>query len=211
MAQEKLNKRMLSILKVLKKTYPEAKCSLNYDSPFQLLIATILSAQCTDDRVNQVTPVLFRRYPTALEMSRATLGEIEKIIRSTGFFRSKALSIQNVSQTLLEKYRGAVPRELDLLVEMRGVGRKTANVVLGNAFGIPGLVVDTHVGRISRRMGFTKAKDPVKVEEDMRGIVPKKEWVIYSHLLIAHGRAICTARKAMCEKCPLNEVCEKVL
>ena len=209
--EEKLNKRMLSILKVLKKTYPEAKCSLNYDSPFQLLIATILSAQCTDDRVNQVTPVLFRRYPTALEMSRATLGEIEKIIRSTGFFRSKALSIQNVSQTLLEKYRGAVPRELDLLVEMRGVGRKTANVVLGNAFGIPGLVVDTHVGRISRRMGFTKAKDPVKVEEDMRGIVPKKEWVIYSHLLIAHGRAICTARKAMCEKCPLNEVCEKVL
>lgn len=203
-------KRMKEILRVLKLAYPEAECSLSFKSPFQLLVATILSAQCTDERVNKVTPELFKRFPTAKAMAKADLKEIEKLIQSTGFFRNKAKSILETSRELVEKYQGEVPEEMEKLVALRGVGRKTANVVRGVAFGHPGLVVDTHVGRISRRLGFTKSQDPVKVEHEMMEIVPREDWVIYSHLLIDHGRAVCTSRKAMCEECDLARLCKKV-
>lgn len=202
--------RMAEILRILEKEYPDAKCSLNFKTPFQLLIATILSAQCTDERVNKVTPELFKQFPGPREMARAEISKIEKLVQSTGFFRSKAKSIHEVSKTVLEEYQGEVPRDRALLVKMRGVGRKTANVTLGVSFGIPALVVDTHVGRISRRLGFTRATDPVKVEFELMEIVPEKNWTHYGHLLIQHGRKICTARKAMCEICPISELCPKI-
>ncbi|MBN22858.1 MAG: endonuclease III [Bdellovibrionaceae bacterium] len=213
MAQKKIDPdllRMKRILKALKKEYPESKCSLYYETPFQLLVATILSAQCTDARVNQVTPVLFAQYPDAYSMSQTTQKKIEKIIRSTGFYQSKAKSLLSTSKDLVEFHGGEVPKDLDALIELRGVGRKTANVVLGEAYGIPGLVVDTHVGRISRRMGFTDATNPVIVEREMMEIVPKKDWVIYSHLLIDHGRAVCTSRKAKCDDCVFWQDCPKI-
>lgn len=203
-------RRMGEILRVLKHEYPEARCSLDFGTPFQLLVATILSAQCTDERVNKVTPALFRKYPDSRAMARAPLKDIEEMIKSTNFFRNKALAIKETSQTLVDRYGGEVPRELDQLVELRGVGRKTANVILGNAFGVPGLVVDTHVGRLSRRMGFTRETDPVKVEHEMMKYVPREDWLLYSHLLIDHGRAICTARRAFCEECPIARWCPKV-
>ncbi len=203
-------KRMRDILRILKKTYPDASCSLTYESPFQLLIATVLSAQCTDARVNKVTPELFKRYPDAQSMSRAGLDDLEELVRTTGFFRSKAKSLAQIAQQLTEKYEGEVPKTLEALTEMRGVGRKTANVVLGNAYGIPGLVVDTHVGRISRRLGFTKAADPVKVETEMMPVVPRKDWTLYSHLLIDHGRAVCLARKPRCGDCVVFKLCKRV-
>lgn len=202
--------RMREILRVLDRTYTEAECSLTHASPFQLLVATILSAQCTDDRVNKVTPALFARFPGAREMAAASLKEIEDLIRTTGFFHNKALSIQSTSRSLLELHGGEVPEDLEKLTALRGVGRKTANVVLGVAFGVPGLVVDTHVGRLSRRMGFTKQLDPVKVEHEMMRIVPRERWTDYAHLLIFHGRAICTARRALCEECPIARLCPKV-
>lgn len=202
--------RMHEILKTLKRTYPEAKCSLIYENPWQLLVATILSAQCTDERVNQVTPVLFRRFKSPVEMAKVSVIEIEKVIQSTGFYKNKAKAIKESSQSIVEKYEGNVPADLDQLIHLRGVGRKTANVVLGNAFSIPAMVVDTHVGRLSRRMGFTRYHDPVKVEHQLMEIVPRDDWTLYSHLMIAHGRAICTARKAHCERCPIAELCPKV-
>lgn len=202
--------RMKKILRKLKKNYPDSRCSLYFDSPFQLLVATILSAQCTDERVNKVTPGLFQKFPTPYEFANASLEEIEEEIRSTGFYHSKAKSLKETSVRIVEKHGGEVPQELDALVELRGVGRKTANVLLGTAFGVPGLVVDTHVGRISRRMGFTRQKDPVKVEHEMMEVVPKKDWVIYSHLLIDHGRAVCLARQARCEGCFLVDLCSQV-
>jgi endonuclease-3 len=197
-------------LRLLKREYPEAKCSLDYETPFQLIIATMLSAQCTDERVNKVTPALFRKFPTAQKMSKATIEELEDLVRTTGFFRSKAKALKETSIALVEQHEGKVPQNLDDLVKLRGVGRKTANVVLGNAFGIPGLVVDTHVGRISRRMDFVRLNDPVKVEQAMMKIVPREDWTDYAHLLIAHGRAVCTARKAICSDCPLTRFCPKV-
>jgi endonuclease-3 len=203
-------KRMGEILRVLKREYPEAQCSLKFKSTFQLLVATILSAQCTDERVNQVTPKLFEKFPSAKEMARADLKEIEELIKSTNFFRNKAKALLEASKSLMEKYKGEVPQDLEKLIELRGVGRKTANVVLGVAFGTPGLVVDTHVGRLSRRFGFTKEKDPVEVEHEMMKIVPQESWVEYAHLLIDHGRKICTARKAYCEECPVARYCMKV-
>jgi endonuclease III len=202
--------RMREVLRLLKRAYPGAECSLVHASPFQLLIATILSAQCTDERVNLVTPALFARFPDAAAMARARTPELEGLIQSTGFFRSKAKSIQEASRAILEKHGGQVPRDLDALTALRGVGRKTANVVLGNAFGVPGLVVDTHVGRLTRRLGFTREKDPVKVEHAMMELVPRADWTVFAHLMIAHGRAICTARKALCEECPVARLCPKV-
>lgn len=202
--------RMLEILKILKRTYPNAKCSLIYQGPWQLLVATILSAQCTDERVNQVTPVLFRRFKSPVEMAKAPVGEIEKVIQSTGFYKNKAKALKESSQSIVEKHAGKVPPDLDQLVHLRGVGRKTANVVLGNAFSIPAMVVDTHVGRLSRRMGFTRYYDPVKIEHELMEIVSREDWTLYSHLMIDHGRAICTARKAHCERCPIAALCPKV-
>lgn len=213
MAEAKLmsaRKRMVQIIQLLKKEYPESECSLQYKSPFQLLVATILSAQCTDERVNQVTPSLFKKFPTAPRMAQADLAEIEELIRSTGFFKNKARAIHESSQILVEDYDGQVPMDLEKLTRLRGVGRKTANVVLGVAFGVPGLVVDTHVGRLSRRMGFTQDTDPVKVEHQLMELVPKEDWTIYAHLLIDHGRKICTARKARCEECIITRFCPKI-
>ncbi len=201
---------MNEIIKILRREYPEAKCSLDFETPFQLLVATILSAQCTDERVNKVTPALFAKYPTPVEMAKAPLKEIEKLIQSTNFFRNKAISLKEMSKSLIENHGGEVPRTLEELVELRGVGRKTANVVLGNVFDVPGMVVDTHVGRLARRMGFTKNTDPVKVEKDLESITPREDWTELAHLCIAHGRAICTARKAKCEECPIARYCPKI-
>ena len=203
-------KRMAEILKVLKREYPESQCSLVYKTPFQLLIATILSAQCTDERVNQVTPELFRNFPGPQEMAEAKIRELEKLVQTTGFFRSKAKSLLETSQAIVKQHGGKVPMELDQLIKLRGVGRNTANVVLGVAFGVPGLVVDTHVKRLSNRMGFTRSSDPVKIEQELMKLVSKEDWSLYAHLLIDHGRAICTARKAKCEECVISRFCPRV-
>lgn len=203
-------KRMGEILAILKREYPDAHCSLVYSSPFQLLAATVLSAQCTDERVNRVTPGLFKRFPTPAAMANAEIEELESLVRSTGFFRSKAKSLQDLSRALVQEHGGVVPKNREALTQMRGVGRKTANVVLGVAFGVPALVVDTHVGRLSRRMGFTREKDPVKVEMKMMEIVPETDWTLYAHLLIDHGRKICMARKPTCEVCPVQNLCPRV-
>ncbi|HUP58691.1 MAG TPA: endonuclease III [Bdellovibrionota bacterium] len=208
--EEQARARMKEILRILDREYPEAECSLTFKTPFQLLAATILSAQCTDERVNMTTPALFAKYPTAEAMARAPTRDLEKIIQSTGFFRSKAKSLQEASRALVERHGGEIPRTLEELVKLRGVGRKTANVVLGVAYGVPGLVVDTHVGRISRRLGFTKVLDPVKVERELMEVVVREMWTHYAHLMISHGRAICTARRAYCEKCPIAHLCPKI-
>ncbi len=202
--------RVKKILKSLAKHYPDAKCALNYETPFQLLIATILSAQCTDVRVNIVTEELFRRFPDAESMSRASLEELEELVRSTGFFRSKAKSLKGTSEILVKEFLGQVPKELDALTPLPGVGRKTANVVLGNAFNIPsGVVVDTHVRRLSNRLGLVKEQSPEKIEMLLGQIVPQDNWVIFSHWLIEHGRRVCSARKPDCEKCFLATLCPK--
>ncbi|MBC7691989.1 MAG: endonuclease III [Methylotenera sp.] len=203
-------KRMEQILQIFKREYSEASCSLDFTNPFELLVATILSAQCTDARVNKVTPALFAKYPTPQTMAAAKLKDIEKMVQSTGFFRNKSLSIQGASKKIMIDYGGEVPKTLEQLVELPGVGRKTANVLLGNAFDTPGLVVDTHVGRLCRRTGFTEHTDAVKVEHEMMGFVPREDWTLFSHLLICHGRAICTSRRAFCEKCPVARFCPKV-
>jgi endonuclease III len=207
---ENQQKRMVKVIAHLKEFYPEAKCSLDYQSPFQLLVATILSAQCTDARVNIVTPALFKKFPNAFKMAKADVNELEKLIQSTGFYRAKAKSIHQMSQALVQEYGGEVPQEMEKLTQLRGVGRKTANVVLGVAFGASSLVVDTHVKRIAYRLGFTQQTDPVKIERELMDITPKKDWTDLAHLFISHGRKICTARKAHCEECPVNELCPKV-
>ena len=201
---------MHEVLRILDRSYPEAECSLTFQTPFQLLVATILSAQCTDERVNQVTPALFALYPGPFEMAQAPLKEIENLIKTTGFYRNKALAISEASRTIVEKHQGEVPQDLELLIQLRGVGRKTANVVLGVAYGIPGLVVDTHVGRLVRRLGFTEETDPVKVEHEMMELVPRERWTEFAHLMISHGRAVCTARKAHCVECSLQRLCPKI-
>jgi endonuclease-3 len=203
--------RMREIINILRREYPEAHCFLNHESPFQLLIATILSAQCTDDRVNKTTPALFVRFPDAQSMAKAKLSVLEKLIQSTGFYRAKAKSISETAKALMDDYQGVLPQTIEQLTRLRGVGRKTANVVLGNAFGIQsGIVVDTHVGRLSRRLGFSSEMDPVKVEMDLQSVVPKVDWTDFSHLLISHGRAICTSRRADCENCSLRRYCLKI-
>jgi endonuclease III len=208
-AEEK--RRAAKIARRLAEAYPEAACSLNFRSPLELLVATILSAQCTDVRVNQVTKSLVRKYPTAAHYVRAKLPELERNIQSTGFFRNKAKSIQNCCRVLLERYGGQVPKDIDALVEMPGIGRKTANVVLGTAYGIAvGVVVDTHVGRISRRLGLSREKDPEKVEKELMALFAQQEWIALSHRMIHHGRACCTARNPKCEECPLLSLCPRI-
>jgi endonuclease III len=195
---------------LLKKHYPDAKCSLNFSTPLELLVATILSAQCTDERVNLVTKELFRKYPSPAAYANASAKELEKDIQSTGFFHNKTKSLQGCCQTLLERHKGQIPHELEKLVDLPGVGRKTANVVLGTAFGIAsGVVVDTHVGRVSQRLGLTHEKNPEKIEEDLMELFPKKDWIVLSHRLIQHGRKVCAARKPSCGKCPMDEICPK--
>jgi len=187
--------------------YPEAGTALTHEDPLQLLVATILSAQCTDARVNQVTPPLFRKYPDARALARANIRELEGMVRTTGFFRNKARNIRECCRSLVEKHGGEVPAKLEELVALPGVGRKTANVVLGNAFGIPGITVDTHVGRLSRRLGLSRHEDPVKVEFDLMRIVPQSRWSTFSMQLIWHGRRICAARRPLCKDCFLCDLC----
>jgi endonuclease III len=195
----------------LERLHPDARCSLDFANPFQLLIATILSAQCTDKRVNLVTGGLFRRWPTAAALAAARQSAIESAIRSTGFFRAKARNIRGCCQALVERHGGEVPRQLAELVKLPGVGRKTANVVLGCAFGqAEGVVVDTHVGRISRRLGLTRHTDAVRAERDLVRVVPRSHWIAFSHRLIEHGRSICQSRKPRCEECPLSDLCPRV-
>lgn len=202
------NERVRPVIRRLKKQYPEAECSLTHRNPLQLLVATILSAQCTDERVNIVTKTLFKEYRTAADFANADPRVFEEQIKSTGFYRNKTKSIISMAQSLVEHHDGKVPRTMDELVRLPGVGRKTANVVLGNAFGIDeGIVVDTHVKRISNRLGFTKHKDPDKIEQDLMDLVPKRDWTLWPHLLIHHGRAICQARTPKCEICPINQLC----
>ena len=190
--------------------HPHADCSLAFENPFQLLVATILSAQCTDKRVNMVTPALFSRYRSAADFATADLAELESYIQSTGFFRNKAKNIRAACEAIVSSFGGEVPRTLVELVTLPGVGRKTANVVLGNAFDTPGITVDTHVGRLARRLGFTEHDDPVKVERDLMRLIPQKKWTIACHELILHGRAVCGARKPRCEKCAIESFCPKV-
>lgn len=205
-----LRQRARRIVQVLAKTYPAAHCALHYDNPLQLLIATILSAQCTDVRVNMVTPALFARYLDARAFADADPRELETAIQSTGFFRNKARNIIACCKTLAEQYDGQVPRTMEELVPLPGIGRKTANVILGNAFDVPGITVDTHVGRLSRRLGLTEHTDPVKVERDLMELIPQKEWTMFSHRLIFHGRQICHARRPLCDKCVLAKLCPKI-
>ena len=197
-------------LDLLKRYYPNAKCALNYKNPFELLIAVILSAQCTDKRVNIVTEVLFKEFSTPQKIAQAPVEKIENIIHSAGFYKNKAKNIKSCSQSLLEKYGGEVPRDLEKLVELAGVGRKTANVVLGDAYKISsGIVVDTHVGRLSYRFGWTKSENAVVIERDLQKIIPPLDWILVAHLLIFHGRAVCKARKPLCSLCFLDDCCPK--
>ena len=195
------------ILPILKKEYPDARCTLNFSTPLELLIATILAAQCTDERVNQVTVKLFKKYRRPQDYLKVELSELEEDIRPTGFFRNKARSIRECVAVLVREDGGKVPGEMEKLVKLPGVGRKTANVVLGNTFGIPGIVVDTHVGRVAQRLGLTTRTDPVKIEFDLMEIIPRKELVDFSHQLVFHGRRVCSARKPLCERCLLKEYC----
>jgi len=200
--------RAAEIVRRLRAEYPDARCSLDHENAYQLLVATILSAQCTDERVNQVTPALFARYPTAEDLAAARQEELEELIRSTGFYRSKAKSLLGMANALVERHGGQVPDTMDALVELPGVGRKTANVVLGNAFGkAEGVVVDTHVTRLSNRLGLTRHKDPVKIEADLMELVPREDWTDLAHLFIYHGRAVCKAPKPRCGECVLADLC----
>ena len=200
--------RVRKIISLLKRAYPDAKCSLNHSNAFELLIATILSAQCTDARVNIVTQNLFRKYRKPEDYLKVSTSELQQDIRTTGFFRNKTTSIQGTAKALTEQYGGVVPQTMEELLELPGVARKTANVVLGNAFGIKaGVVVDTHVTRLSHRLGFSEQKTAEKIEQDLIPIVPRKEWVIFPHLMIAHGRAVCKARSPLCEECVIEKFC----
>ena len=202
-----LVRRARRIDRILAETYPDAHCELDYSSPLELLVATILSAQCTDKRVNTVTPVLFAKYRTAADYAAADQAELEEIIRPTGFYRAKASNIIAMAQALCERHHGEVPDRLEDLVRLPGVGRKTANVVLGNAFGIPGITVDTHFQRLARRFGWTKETDPVKIEHEVDELFPKSSWTMLSHRLIWHGRRICHARRPACGACPIATLC----
>ncbi len=208
MSLEKRRQHAAAIVAILKSTYPDAHCALVHHNPLELLMATILSAQCTDERVNEVTPKLFAAYPDARALAEADTADIERIIRSTGFFRAKAKAISQTARLLVEKHGGKVPATMEELTALRGVGRKTANVVLGNAYGIDaGIVVDTHVGRLSRRLGLSRWNDPEKVERDLMEIIERADWTLISHLLICHGRRRCMARRPDCEHCELAALC----
>jgi endonuclease III len=201
-------KKVAAILGLLDELYPEAACSLVFENPLELLVATVLSAQCTDERVNLVTPGLFKKYPTARDYARAPLEELENDIRSTGFYHNKAKSIKAACRILDQQFGGRVPPDLDTLVQLPGIGRKTANVILGNAYQIPGIVVDTHVGRVAQRLGLTSRKDPDKIEQDLMALIPRERWIVFSHQLIQHGRRLCQARKPKTEICPLRPHCD---
>ena len=209
-ADPEIKSRARAMYRVLTKTYPEVRCELDFANPLQLLIATVLSAQCTDKRVNQVTPALFARYRNVTALAGADLHEIEGLIHSTGFFRSKAKHIKGLAMKIQSDFHGEVPRTLDDLVTLPGVGRKTANVVLGHAFDIPGITVDTHFGRLSRRFGWTTEMDPVKVEHEVGALIPQKEWTNLSQRMIWHGRRICHSRKPACGACPMAKLCPSV-
>ncbi|MEW6941887.1 endonuclease III [Trueperella pyogenes] len=199
--------QVAEILVRLAREYPDAECALNFTNPFELLVATILSAQTTDARVNQVTPQLFARFPDPVALAGATLSELEEILHPLGFFRAKARSLSGVGRALVEIHDGVVPRTLEELVALPGVGRKTANVVLGNAFGVPGITVDTHVGRLTRRWGWTKQTDPVKAERELMDVMPREEWTMDCHRIIFHGRQVCHSRRPECGACVLADVC----
>ncbi|HNV70936.1 MAG TPA: endonuclease III [Candidatus Ozemobacteraceae bacterium] len=204
--------RVSALIERLQQVYPGATCALTHHNPLELLMATILSAQCTDERVNLVTPTLFKRFPTASDYASANIAELEELVRSTGFYKNKAKSILGCAKQIVAKHGGKVPQTLDELTALPGVGRKTANVVLGTAFGIPsGIVVDTHVRRLSNRLGLTTQDDPEKIEQDLLKIIPEKHWIEFSHLLILHGRNRCSARKPDCPGCEVEDLCPKKL
>jgi endonuclease III len=205
------NQQTAEVIKRLKKLYPTAHCALNHANAFELLVATILSAQCTDDRVNIVTATLFRKYPTPQDFLEVEAEEIAQDIKSINFFNNKAKNIRLMSEKLIENFNGEVPQTMEELLTLNGVARKTANVVLGNAFGIAsGVVVDTHVSRLSQRLGLTTETTPEKIEKDLAGLVPKKDWVMFPHWMIFHGRQVCNARKPKCDECKLNDICPKI-
>ena len=211
MVNRKEAHRVFEILRLLAQEYGEATCALHHDGAYQLLVATILSAQCTDARVNMVTPALFRRDPDAHAMARADLDELQELIRSTGFFRNKSKSLRGSARRLVEEFEGEVPANRPDLLKLPGVARKTANVVLGTAYGIAsGVVVDTHVGRLSRRLGLTHQKTPVKVEKDLMDLIPRDEWINFAHRLIHHGRRVCQSRKPRCEECAFADLCPRI-
>jgi len=204
----KKKKRARQIVRLLKREYPEARCSLNHSNPLELLVATILSAQCTDERVNLVTAELFRKYRSAEDYAAAPVAKLERDIHSTGFFRNKARAIQGTCRLIAEKHGGRVPRSMEELLELPGVARKTANVVLGNAYRIAsGVVVDTHVSRLSERLGLSEEKTAEKIEQDLTALVPKSDWILFPHLLIAHGRKVCKARTPLCGECVVARLC----
>ena len=196
------------ILTILEQHYPDAHCTLDFANPLELLVATVLSAQCTDVRVNKETPAIFKKYPTAADYAAAPLADLEAAFHPTGFFRQKAKSVQGICRALVERFGGEVPASLEELVKLPGIGRKTANVILGNAFGIPGITVDTHMGRVTQRLGLTQNQDPVKIEFDLMPLAPRERWTKFSHQIIWHGRQICTARKPQCPACPLLLYCD---
>jgi endonuclease-3 len=209
-ADKESQKEARAIYKVLTKTYPEIHCELDFTNPLELIVAVILSAQCTDKRINQITPALFKKYKSARDYARAPLPEIEEFIFSAGFHHAKARHLKGLGAMLLEDFEGQVPATLDELITLPGVGRKTANVVLGHAFGIPGITVDTHFGRLSRRFGWTTSTDPVKVEFEVGDLIPQKEWTNLSQRMIWHGRRICHSRKPACGACPVAKLCPSV-
>jgi endonuclease-3 len=199
------------ILRRLARAYPKATCALSHESPYQLLVATILSAQCTDERVNMVTPTLFAKYPNIAALAKARQEDLEAIIRSTGFFRAKANSLRGMAEGVVQRFGGEIPKSLDDLITLPGVGRKTANVLLGTAWGIPsGVVVDTHVKRITNLLGLTRSNSPEQIEQDLMKLIPQKEWIDFSHRLIHHGRKICIARRPKCRDCPLLPCCDRI-
>ena len=205
---EELRAKTARVIEVLSQHYPEAHCALEYETPAQLLFATILSAQCTDVMVNKVTRELFPRFPDPRNLAKAELKEVEELVRRTGFYKNKAKNLIACAQKLVAEHGGEVPKEMEALVVLPGVGRKTANVVRGNAFGIPGMVVDTHVKRITNLLGLTKADDPVKIEAELVKLVPEADWTMFSHWIIHHGRAICVARRPKCGECPVLRDCD---
>jgi endonuclease-3 len=209
MGRQKEVKRVNQIIQVLGREYPDAKTALHYTNPLELLVAAVLAAQCTDERVNKVTQALFKKYRSAKDYARADLGLLEEDVRPTGFFRNKAKAIKGLSKDLVKQFNGQVPSDLNDLVSLTGIGRKTANLVLGEAFGIPGIVVDTHVLRLAKRIGLTENKDPVKVEFDLMKIVPRNQWTRFSNLLTLHGRSICIARKPKHGQCKIVDLCQE--
>ena len=209
-ADSETRKEARAVYRILSKTYPEIRCELDFKNPLELIVATVLSAQCTDKRVNTITPALFKKYETAQAYAGADIHQLEELVFQTGFYRAKARHIKGIGITLLEEFNGEVPRTLEELITLPGVGRKTANVVLGHAFDIPGITVDTHFGRLSRRFGWTKEMDPVKVERIVGELIPQKEWTNLSQRMIWHGRRICHSRKPACGACPVAKMCPSV-